>query len=220
MSIGGEEREVGMAVRLATDPAYRGRGVFATLVEAHEERARDLGVSLLLSVTNKASTPILVERLGWSRLPSIRVWTRVKLRSGRMWMPPVARFDTEPRSTGPGDRVLRDAAWLNWRFAEGPGHYTRLVESDRAASARYAVSARWRGCGVVAAMAGDLFRDVAIAAGGPLVLAAPAPTEQRRYLFGGYLPSPKSFTVVGKSLDDAVPLPERPHFELGDLDFL
>src|SRR6202035_2647287 len=39
MSIGGEKREVGMAVRLATDPDYRGRGIFAGLMSGQEERA-------------------------------------------------------------------------------------------------------------------------------------------------------------------------------------
>src|SRR5580704_8998115 len=34
MSIGGEQREVGIAVRLATDRDYRGRGIFAGLMSA------------------------------------------------------------------------------------------------------------------------------------------------------------------------------------------
>ena len=214
MSIGGKQREVGMAVRLATDRDYRGRGIFAALMTAQEERARALGVPLLLSVTNDASTPILVDRLAWSKLAPLRLWVRAKARQGRTWAPAVGRFDVDPPSPGAGDRVLRDAAWLNWRFVEGPGRYTRLVEEG------YGVAGRWRGLGVVAAMAGDLLRDVASAAGGPLVLAAPPASERRRYLLGGFAPTPKAFTVVGKSLDASLPVPEQPHFELGDLDFL
>jgi GNAT superfamily N-acetyltransferase len=214
MSLGGEPREVAMAVRLATDPARRGRGIFAALMSAQEERARGLGISLLLSVTNDASTPILVERLEWSRLAPLRLWVRAKARRGRTWAPPVGRFDADPPAPGSGDRVLRDAAWLNWRFVDGPGRYTRLVEEG------YAVAGRWRGFGVVAVMAGDLLRDAASAAGGPLVLAAPPPSERRRYLLGGYVPTPKTFTVVGKSLEASLAVPARPHFELGDLDFL
>ena len=38
------------------------------------------------------------------------------------------------------------------------------------------------------------------------------------YALGGFVPTPKTFTVLGKSLGHAIP--ERPHFELGDLDFL
>jgi GNAT superfamily N-acetyltransferase len=214
MSLGGGQHEVGMAVRLATHPDYRGRGIFAGLISAQEERARELGVPLLLSVTNDASTPILVDRLGWSRLAPLRLWVRAKARRGRIWAPAVGRFDADPPAPGSGDRVLRDAAWLNWRFVDGPGRYTRLIEEG------YAVAGRWRGFGVVAAMAGDLLRDVASAAGGPLVLATPALSERRRYLLGGYVPTPKTFTVLGKSLNASFPVPERPHFELGDLDFL
>ena len=33
-------------------------------------------------------------------------------------------------------------------------------------------------------------------------------------------PTHRTFTVLGKALDPAQPIPERPHFELGDLDFL
>jgi GNAT superfamily N-acetyltransferase len=217
MSIGGEEVEVGMAVRLATDPAHRGRGVFAALVAEQERRAYELGVSLLFSVTNRASTPILVGRLGWSRLEPIHVWARAKILRGSTWSRPVKRFDAdppEPQRPPAGDRILRDAVWLNWRFADGPGSYTRLVEDG------YAVSGRWRGMGVVAVAAGDLIRDASSAAGGPVILAAPPRSERSRYLLCGFLPTPKTFTVVGKSLDPRVPLPSAPHFELGDLDFL
>jgi GNAT superfamily N-acetyltransferase len=214
MSIGGRAVEVGMAVRAATDPAYRGRGIFADLMRQNEERVRELGVPLLLSVTNAASTPVFVDRLGWSRLEPIRLWARAKLLRGRTWARPAPRFGDLSAEAGVDDCVLRDAAWLNWRFADGPRSYTRLVEEG------YAVAGRWHGCGILAAMVGDLFRDAASAAGGPLVLAAPPPSRRSRYLFGGYLPTPKTFTVLGKSLDPAFPLPERPHFELGDLDFV
>ena len=94
--------------------------------------------------------------------------------------------------------MLRDAAWLNWRFVEGPGRYTRLVEEG------YAVAGRWRGFGVVAAMAGDLLAMPPRRLAGPLVLAAPPPGERRRYLLGGYVPTPKTFTVIGKSLEASV----------------
>ena len=42
--------------------------------------------------------------------------------------------------------------------------------------------------------------------------------EARQYARAGYLPTPRTFTVLGKSLGH--PIPARPHFELGDLDFL
>jgi GNAT superfamily N-acetyltransferase len=215
MAIGGEPVEVGMAVRLATDPGYRGRGIFAGLVAEHEQVAQGLGIKLLLSVTNDASTPILVGKLGWSKLAPVRVWARTKLLHTKVFAPSVARFESDPPLPATsGDRVVRDASWLNWRFVEGPGIYTRLIRDG------YAVTGRWRGCGVVAAMVGDLFRDAVSSAGRPMVLAAPPPSERWRYAAAGFAPTPKTFTVVGKSLDPSVAVPDRPHFELGDLDFL
>src|SRR5207248_10774935 len=50
MSVGGREELVGTAVRLATDPACRGRGIFSELQRANEERVRESGVRLLLVV--------------------------------------------------------------------------------------------------------------------------------------------------------------------------
>jgi GNAT superfamily N-acetyltransferase len=74
MTIGSEELEVGMPLRVATDPDYRGRGVFGKLQAENEERVAALGVQLLLTVPNAASAPVFLSRLGWARLPSVRVW--------------------------------------------------------------------------------------------------------------------------------------------------
>jgi hypothetical protein len=193
--------------------------VFAKLQAANEERARALGVGLLLTVPTPASASVLRGRLGWSELPSLRVWARLRPVRGR----PDARTRQggpfhEPAASahlqGSGDRVLRDEDWLNWRFAAAPRSY-RLLERDG-----YAVVGRRGRLAFVAAVAGDLLGDAAAAAasvGGAALVAAPPPWERGRYLRAGYLPSPKSFTLLGKSLGG--PLPARPHLELGDLDF-
>ena len=76
MSIGDESLEVGMPLRVATDPAYRGRGIFAELEARNEERVRDLGIRLLLTVPNAASAPVFLNKLGWKPLPPLRVWAR------------------------------------------------------------------------------------------------------------------------------------------------
>ena len=213
MAIGGEEVEVGMPLRVATDPAYQGRGIFGKLQAANEERVRDLGVRLLLTVPNAASAPVFLTRLGWTPLPSLRVWARLKLLPGGPRARRVERFEADRAAArGGGDGVLRDGAWLNWRFAESPRAYT-LLDGDG-----YAAVGRRGRLGVVAAVAGDVLKDAAAAAGGPALIAAPPPWETRRYLRAGYLPTPRTFTVLGKSLGHAIP--ERPHFELGDLDFL
>jgi GNAT superfamily N-acetyltransferase len=217
MTLRGRELEVGTAVRLATDPAYRGRGLFTALQSANEERVRELGVSVLLTVPTPASARVLLERLGWTVLPPLRVWARLHVLPARLHARRVERFE---RSTGSKDgarrdRVLRDAGWLNWRFAGAPIPYA-LLEQDG-----YAVVGNRGRIGVVAAAEddGDLLVDAAAAAGGPVLVAAPPPWERSRYLRAGFLPTPRTFTLLGKSLDGG-PLPERPHLELGDLDFL
>jgi GNAT superfamily N-acetyltransferase len=204
MAIGGREQVVGTAVHLATDPAYRGRGIFTDLQQANEQRVRESGVSVLLVVANAESAPILRERLGWRALPRVRVW-------GRPGLLPV--FDSGPCEPDAGDRVLRDPAWIRWRFVDAPRPYAVIQRGPDAAIAR-----RGR-IGTVAAVAGGRLREAVRAARGTVVIAAPPPWEQRRYLGAGFLPTPKSFALLGKSLDGS-PLPDRPHFELGDLDFV
>jgi GNAT superfamily N-acetyltransferase len=215
MAIGGEEVEVGVPLRVATDPAYRGRGIFGKLQAANEERVRELGVRLLLTVPNAASAPVFLERLGWAALPWVRVWARLKVLPARTGARRVDRFEpqvTTRHSPGSGEHVLRDAAWLNWRFGDSPRDYA-LLEADG-----YAVVGRRGRLAVVAALAGDLLGDAAATAGPGGIVAAPPPWERRRYALAGYVPTPRTFTVLGKSLGHAVPA--RPHFELGDLDFL
>ena len=216
MTIGGDEVEVGMPLRVATDGAYRGQGIFGKLQAANEERVRELGIRLLLTVPNAASAPVFLERLGWQPLPSLRVWARPKLLPSRLRTPRVDRFDgreTE-RYAPDGDAVLRDEAWLNWRFAEAPRPFTLLAGEG------YAAVGRRGRVGVVAAVNGDLLADAAAAAGGPALIASPPPWQRRRYLLAGYLPTPRTFTVLGKALATGQAVPARPHFELGDLDFV
>jgi len=215
MSIGGEAVEVGMPVRLATDPAYRGRGVFSELELANEDRARRLGVELLLIVPNAASGPILVRHLGWTSLPGVRVWARPLPRRGIPTAVRVDRFDASLAGRRGGDDcVLRDGEWLNWRFADSPFAYTLL------AGGGYAVVGRRGRLGLVAALDGDLLGDAAAVSGGRALLAAPPPSQRRAYLRAGYVPTHRSLAVLGKSLVPGRALPARPHFELGDLDFL
>ena len=214
MSIAGRAIEVGMPLRVATDPAYQGRGIFRELQAANEERVRGLGIRLLLTVPNDASAPVFVNKLGWTPLPSLRVFARARIRWRSAPAHQVARF-------GPGivappggpDRVLRDATWLNWRFADAPTPYTLLE------GAGYGVASRRGRVGVVAVVEGELLRPTGLAAGGPGAIASPPPWQRSRYSLAGYIPTHKTFTVLGKSLHPEQPVPPQPHFELGDLDF-
>ena len=165
----GASGSVGYAVDLATDPAYRGRGVFSELQAANEERAREAGMTLLLTVPTPASARILTGKLGWTKLPPVRMWAR----------PRVSRAERIARV---GD------AWHDWRFADAPRDYARA--------------------------AGSIVRRR-----GLLDIAIPQPGQRDRYLLAGFVPTPKTFTLLGKSLDGS-PLPERVDVELGDLDFM
>jgi predicted N-acetyltransferase YhbS len=216
MTVAGEEVKAGMPVHLATDPDYRGRGIFSELQAENERRAWEAGAQLLFVVPTSASASVLRGRLGWTALPALRVWARLRLPLRRVRARRVARFDpqvTKCYKEGSGDRVLRDVAWLNWRFASGPRRYGLLANGG------YAVVGRRGRMGVLAAAEGDLLGDAAADAEGPALLAAPPPWELSRYARAGYLPTPRTFTLLGKSLDPALALTTRPHFELGDLDF-
>ncbi|MBV8394960.1 MAG: GNAT family N-acetyltransferase [Actinobacteria bacterium] len=194
MSLGGAEVLAGMPVHLATDPAYRRRGIFAELQAANEERARQRGARALFVVPTESSASVLRGGLGWSDLPALRVWARPGLPGGRR------EYVAEP-----GDRVLRDEAWLDWRFRRAPRRYEVLKGHG------YAVLGRRGRPGVIAASDGLLAPP-----SGPLGVAAPPPWATAAYLRAGWLPTPRTFTLLGKSL--GAPLPARPHFELGDLD--
>jgi GNAT superfamily N-acetyltransferase len=215
MTIGEEELEVGMPLRVATDSEYRGRGIFAQLEAKNEERVAGLGVRLLLTVPNAASAPVFLNRLGWTALPPLRVWARARAGLGRARAAAVSHFGPgRADEAGGPDRVLRDGAWLNWRFADSPARYTLLEQEG------YAVSGHHGRLGVVEVATGGLLADAANATGANAVIAAPPPWEHSAYRRGGFVPTHRTFTVLGKALHPDQAVPERPHFELGDLDFL
>jgi hypothetical protein len=79
----GAETRLAIPVNVATDPGYRGRGVFSTLERANEEAAAASGSPLTVTFPNAASYPIFVTRLGWTSLPRLRLWAR-PLRAGAL----------------------------------------------------------------------------------------------------------------------------------------
>jgi GNAT superfamily N-acetyltransferase len=177
LAIGGRELEIGMPLRVATDPAYRGRGIFAELERVNEERARELGLSLLLTVPNAASAPVFLEKLSWTKLPPLRVWARVR--------PPARR----------GTRVERFGdPYLDWRFADAPREYELYADGT---------------------VVGRRGRVSYVARGRP----STAMLTLRGSLQDGFVPTPKTFTLLGKSLDGR-PVPDSVDFEFGNLDFV
>jgi GNAT superfamily N-acetyltransferase len=155
LRLDGREQVVAMPVHVATDPGYRGRGIFPRLELANEQAAGEAGSPITLTFPNAASHPIFVGRLGWQDLPGRRVWARL-LRPGAVpryfrgkASPPggLRRPDSKPRTVGGfrieplaefgpeadalwqaaapgyGSHLVRDAAYLNWRFAAAPREY-------------------------------------------------------------------------------------------------
>lgn len=75
-SLDGAERRLAIPVNVATDPRYRGQGVFSSLERENEAAAAMTGAPLTVTFPNAASHPIFVNRLGWVDLPHLRLWAR------------------------------------------------------------------------------------------------------------------------------------------------
>ncbi len=216
MSIGGERLEVGMPLRVATDPDYRGRGIFAELQAANEERVRGLGVRLLLTVPNAASTPVFLDHLGWSaaavapRLVAVAARERPAARERRRALRPRAAPLAGRRRPGASRRRLAELALR--RLAD-PLHAARRRRLRGRRPPRTARRGRRR--------RGRPPRRRSAAAGAPVAdrgaAAVAAPALHPR---GATSRRTGRFTLLGKSLQPGQAVPAQPHFELGDLDFL
>ena len=75
-ALDGDVTRLAIPVNVATDPRYRGQGVFSTLELENEAAAADTGAPLTVTFPNAASYPIFVNRLGWVDLPRLRLWAR------------------------------------------------------------------------------------------------------------------------------------------------
>jgi GNAT superfamily N-acetyltransferase len=80
-ALNGVETRLAIPVNVATDPRYRGQGIFSTLERENETAAASSGSPLTVTFPNGASYPIFMSRLGWIDLPRLRLWAR-PLRAG------------------------------------------------------------------------------------------------------------------------------------------
>jgi hypothetical protein len=206
------------AVHAVTTPAARGRGVFSTLELGNEEEAAAAGAQWALGFTNPMAGPILVGKLGWEDVTSLRVWVRPKRwpkREGHVKKPGVEPF-TATR-TYPGHHILRDPAYLNWRYTDSPRDYARVDEV-------VVTHALWHGfsSAVVCEHGRGLNRAIRLV-DADLAVAMVNPGEERRFLAAGFVPTPRTIRFIGKRLTaDAPELPKRRdawYLTLGDLDF-
>ena len=75
-ALNGSATRLAIPVNVATDPRYRGQGVFSTLERENEAAAAESGSPLTVTFPNGASYPIFISRLGWIDLPRLRLWAR------------------------------------------------------------------------------------------------------------------------------------------------
>ena len=208
------------AVHAVTTPAARGRGVFSTLELQNEQEAAAAGATWALGFTNPLAGPILVGKLGWEDVTSLRIWARPKRlrRRGTGGLRVEAGVEPFDASTPRGDHhVVRDAAYLSWRYVESPRPYARVGDV-------VVTHAVWHGLSsAVICEHGSALRDAVKLVDADIAVALVNPGEERRFLRAGFVPTPRTIRFIGKRLTPEAPeLPKRRDawsFTLGDLDF-
>ena len=213
----------GFIVHAVTAPSARGRGVFTRLQRANQALAEEAGAELALGFTTAAATRVLVGKLGWEELARPRVWARFRIRRGAgLRGAEIAGFGKRHEQvdlSGPA-HLLKDAAWLDWRYRDSPRPYRLVEEGDD-----YAVLGigRHRGlvAGAVCELVGGLgmLRRAVAAVDARLVLALPNRGERALYAAAGFVPTPWRLRFVGRPLNANAPLPRDWRLSLGDTDF-
>ncbi len=208
------------AVHAVTTPAARGRGVFSTLELQNEREAAEAGAGWALGFTNPMAGPILVDKLGWEDVTSLRVWARPKRlrRRGEGGLEHAGVSAPAPRSLS-GHHIVRDEEYLRWRYADSPRRYAQSGDA-------IVTHAIWHGFSSAVVCergsARDLRRAVATV-DADLAVALVNRGDERTYLAAGFVPTPRTIRFIGKRIrDDA---PQLPHdrrawtMALGDVDF-
>jgi GNAT superfamily N-acetyltransferase len=213
------------AVHAVTTPAARGRGVFSTLELENEQEAARAGASWALGFTNPMAGPILVGKLGWEDVTSLRIWIRPKRlrkRAGALQRTGIGVFTDSVAYDG--HHIVRDPRYLNWRYADSPRPYLRVEDGADWAIVTHSVWHGYSSAVVCEAVGGPtVLRQCVRAVDADLAVAMVNPGEERTYLAAGFAPTPRTIRFIGKRLtDDAAELPKRRnawHLTLGDLDF-
>ena len=227
MVLEGEERLATFSVHATTDDSARGQGIFPALERRHEEEAQARGAAVVLAFASKPTAPIFLGPLGWTEVGRLRIWARPLpgVLRPRSRAEPVERFafEGDAAATWP-NHIVRDAAYLNWRYLESPRGYRAFAYGDG-----YAVLGHKRHRGVPIALVADLVGEprpllqaclTGAARGSRAVFALPAPEHRAAYASLGFVPSPLSLHFMGKPLAGRLnPDPRAWRFTLGDTDF-
>ena len=224
MALGGEERLASFSVHATTAPAARGRGIFVALERKHEQEAEERGAAVVLAFASAPTAPLFLGPLGWTEIARIRIWARAMPFGGKRTAP-VDEFDHagDAASDWP-DHVVRDAAYLNWRYLDSPRDYVAFRRDGG-----YAVLGHKRHRGRDVALVADLVGPArpllraclaGVKPGTRLVFGVPARGHEAGYLACGFVPTPRSLHFVGKALAGTLETDPRAwRFTLGDTDF-
>lgn len=227
MVLGGVERQVSFSVHATTEASARGLGIFPALETRNEQEAEDRGVAAVLGFASKPTTPIFLGRLGWTEIGQIRVWARPFPRRPRR-LEPYARVQ---RFRHAGDaakswpnHVVRDAAYMNWRYIDSPRDYVAV-----AMGGSYAVLGHKEHRGTALAYVADLVGPpkpllraclAEVWPGSRALVAIPAPEHRAAYASMGFFPSRTTLHLLGKALAGELDTDRRAwRFTLGDTDF-
>lgn len=242
MVLDGRPAEATFTIHVMTGPAARGKGVFSGLQQHNESVAAAAGARLALGFTNPMAGPIFVGKLGWDELCWLRLWARPKrpfraVRHLRAHGKPAGGVRGGVEVFGPqheeiyrraapawANHVVKDAAYLNWRYGESPRPYASFSTSRGFAVLGWGVF-KGISAGLVCELVGGdgvrLLRRCVRAADADVVIAMPNRGEEKTYLAAGFVPTTSAIRLIGRSLQPDAPLPrgrQAWRFSLGDTD--
>lgn len=217
--MGGGESTAAMPLQVATDPANRGRGIFARLERANEETAASRGHTIGLTFPNDASRPIFLERLGWHELWRGRVWARPPLPALGCAEPLTAIPAGADRLGGTANGQIADAAYLDWRYLRSPREY-RVLGAFEGEQLRGLLALRPRRgrVAVIGHALGQVGGLLRVSGSAVPAIALVPPAQRGAFLRAGFLPTPKTIRVLGKRLRPEGSLAGEWQFQLGDFD--
>jgi hypothetical protein len=217
----GEVQTASFSVHATTDPAARGRGIFVELERKHEREGQERGVACVLAFASAPTAPLFLGPLGWTAIGKLRVWAR----------PVSTRVSGEVASTldlagdaasGWPNHVIRDGAYLRWRYRDSPRSYEAVANEEGYAVIWPAKQHKGRAIAVLADLVGggDLMREAVRRSRARLLFALPAPEQRRQFLAAGFLPTPQTLNFMGKALAGRLNTnPRAWRVTLGDTDF-
>ena len=245
----GQDRLAQYSVHAVTSERARGLGIFKALERRHEELGQERGSACVLAFASASTHALFLGPLGWSQIDRRRVWgrplrgaigrrlrrhsSRPSPRSRASDVRSLDRFDAEQEeaygTVAPllRNHVIRDRAYLQWRYVDTPKGYSAYASSDG-----FAVVGRGQRGRIATALLMELVAPpdrarpllrhcIRETKGADVLLAVPSPTLPTSLLARcGFAPLHTRLDYMGKAL--ALPLERASDswaVSLGDTDF-